>query len=77
MNIIEKYYIRKAHLNQKDEFYGEIEKGDIELMKRAKLYLFIVPIVTFSACYIGKELRTQMFMSQHFYYVIKRAQERY
>jgi hypothetical protein len=58
MNIIEKYYIRKAHLNTKDDYYGEIDKGDIELMKRAKLYLFIVPAITFSAFYLAKELRT-------------------
>lgn len=58
MNIIEKYYIRKAHLNQSDDYYSEIDQGDIELMKRAKLYLFIVPIMTFGACYLAKELRS-------------------
>jgi len=35
MNIIEKYYIRKASLHVKDDFHKRMEDHDIDLMRKA------------------------------------------
>ena len=35
MNIVEKYYMRKASMGQNDSFYTELEKGDIDILRRA------------------------------------------
>ena len=35
MNIIERYYIKKASLGQADDFHKRIEDNDIFLMRKA------------------------------------------
>ena len=46
MNVIDKYYMRKASLGMSDEFYQEIEQRDIVLLRKAQIYLFVAPTVT-------------------------------
>lgn len=35
MNIVEKYYMKKASMGLNDEFYDAIELRDIELLRKA------------------------------------------
>lgn len=76
MNIVEKYYMKKASVGMSDEFYKEIEYRDIEIMRRAQLYLFIAPTMTLGIVYILNKLRYELLMSQHFFYMIKRYQDK-
>ena len=77
MNIVENYYIRKAQIHKSDDFYERIDEGDLELLRRAWLYLLIAPAGSIVVCYLLKELRHSLMMSQNFSYVIKRAQDRF
>jgi len=63
MNIVEKYYMKKASVGMSDEFYKEIEHRDIEIMRRAQLYLFIAPTMTLGIVYILNKLRYELLMS--------------
>ncbi len=35
MNVIEKYYLKKATMGQKDDFYDRIDTHDIFLIRKA------------------------------------------
>jgi len=35
MNVIEKYYMRKANVNTDDYFYERLEESDIQLLRNA------------------------------------------
>lgn len=63
MNIVEKYYMRKASLGMSDEFYKEIESKDLEILKKAQLYLFIAPTMTVGVVYLLNKLRYELLMS--------------
>ncbi len=71
MNIVEKYYIKKASVGVSDEFYESIEPRDLEILKRAQLYLFIAPTATVGFVYLLNKLRYDILMSQHFFHIIK------
>ena len=76
MNIVDKYYMRKASMGQNDEFYQELEKRDIEIMKRAQVYLFVAPTLTMGFVFVLNKLRYELLMSQHFFYLIKKYQDK-
>ena len=76
MNIIEKYYMKKASMNIGDELHTYIEPNDIMLLKRAQIYVFVAPTVTLGFVYLLSKLRSDILMSQHFSYVIKNFQEK-
>jgi hypothetical protein len=76
MNIVEKYYMRKASLGMNDEFYQEIEQRDIDIMRKAQVYLLVAPIGTMGVVYILNQLRYEVLMSSNFFYVIKKYQEK-
>jgi hypothetical protein len=71
MNIVEKYYIKKASVGMSDEFYNEIDQRDIEILRRAERYLFIAPAVTIGFVFLLNRLRYELLMSQHFFHIIK------
>ena len=68
--------MKKASVGMSDEFYKEIEYRDIEIMRRAQLYLFIAPTMNLGIVYILNKLRYELLMSQHFFYMIKRYQDK-
>jgi hypothetical protein len=76
MNIVEKYYMRKASMGQNDSFYTELEKGDIDILRRAQIYLFVAPTVTMGFVFVLNKLRYELLMSQHFFYLIKKYQDK-
>lgn len=76
MNIVEKYYMRKASMGQKDDFYQELEQNDIAIMRKAQTYLFVAPTLTVSFVFVLNKLRYELLMSQHFFYLIKKYQEK-
>lgn len=53
MNIIESYYIKKANLHHTDDFHERIEDNDINLLRKAKFYMLIAPVMTFGIVYFG------------------------
>lgn len=77
MNIIENYYIRKASMGQTDDLHNRIEEGDIDLLRKARFYMLFTPTVTLGVCYLGYRLKDQVLMSRHFYYIIKKMQEKF
>eukprot|EP00347_Sterkiella_histriomuscorum_P023616 403333981 len=77
MNIIEKYYMRKANSFSTDDKYNSIEEGDIKLIRNAEFYMVAAPIATVGAVYLLNKLRSEMLMSQHFFYAIKRYQDNF
>lgn len=77
MNIVESYYIRKSRLNHNDDYHSRIEQCDIELLRKAQIYMLLAPAFTLGLLYLAKELRQQVMMSQHFFFVIKKMQERF
>jgi hypothetical protein len=76
MNIVEKYYMRKASMGMSDEFYKEIEQRDIEIMRKAQIYLFVAPTLTVGVVYLLNKMRYEMLMSQHFFHIIKTYQDK-
>ena len=76
MNIVEKYYMRKASMGSNDMYYDAIETADIEILRRAQAYLLIAPTATIALVYVLNKLRYEVFMSQHFFYIIKRYQDK-
>ena len=76
MNIVEKYYIKKASVGMSDEFYKEIEPKDLEVLRRAERYLFIAPAATIGFVFLLNRLRYEVLMSQHFFHIIKQYQEK-
>ena len=52
MNIIEKYYMKKASLGMSDEFYQEIEYSDIMLLRKAQIYMLVAPAMTMGVVYV-------------------------
>ena len=77
MNIIENYYIRKASRGVQDDYHNRIEDGDLDLLRKSRFYLFLTPTLTFGVVYLGYQLKNQVLMSQHFYYIIKKMQEKF
>lgn len=75
MNIVEKYYMRKASMGNNDEYYIAIEDADIQILRKAQMYLLISPTVTVGIVYLLNRLRYEIFISQHFYHIIKRYQD--
>jgi hypothetical protein len=71
MNIIERYYIKKASSFQTDTKYERMEPSDIDHIKRAEFYLVAAPMATVSVLYLVNKLKTELLMSQHFFYIIK------
>lgn len=76
MNIVEKYYMRKASMGSNDEFYQGLDYSDIAIMRRAETYLFVAPTVTIGFVFVLNKLRYELLMSQHFFYLIKKYQEK-
>ena len=76
MNIVEKYYIKKASMGMSDEYYQEIDHRDLEILRRAERYLFIAPAVTVGFVFLLNRLRYELLMSQHFFHIIKQYQEK-
>lgn len=76
MNIVEKYYMKKASMGLSDEFYEAIEEKDIQILRKAQMYLFIAPTMTIGVVYLLNRLRYEVLMSQHFFYMIKKYQDR-
>lgn len=76
MNIVEKYYIKKASVGMSDEFYTQIEERDLEILRKAQRYLFIAPTVTMLFVFLLNKLRYELLMSQHFFHIIKQYQEK-
>ena len=76
MNIVEKYYIKKASVGQSDEFYTQIENRDLAILKKAQAYIFIAPTVTIGFVWLLNKLRYELLMSQHFFYMIKKYQDK-
>jgi uncharacterized membrane protein len=77
MNIIEKYYMRKATSRQSDEFHTSIDQNDIALIKKAQLYMVVAPVVTIGGVYLMNLLRSEVMMSKNFIYMIRNYQERF
>ena len=73
MNIIEKYYIKKANLGQSDDYHTRIDSHDIDLLRKAQFYIFFAPACTLGVMYLGSKLKNEMLMTQHFYFYVKRA----
>lgn len=71
MNIVEKYYIRKAVSAASDEKHLHIEHRDISLIKRAELYLLVAPVGTIGLIYLINKIRKETVMSSHFYYSMR------
>lgn len=71
MNIIEKYYMRKANMGSQDTFYDKLEPGDIQLLRNAQLYMFLAPVFAIGVVHLMRKLKSELLMSQHFYYIIK------
>lgn len=77
MNIIEKYYMRKASMSTSDTFYEQLEPSDIQLLKNAQMYLFIAPAFSVGIVHLLSKMRTEMFISKHFHFIIKKYQDRF
>ncbi|CDW88167.1 UNKNOWN [Stylonychia lemnae] len=77
MNIIERYYMKKASSYQTDTKYDRLEPSDIHHIKRAEFYLVAAPVATVSILYLINKLKNEVLMSQHFFYIIKSYQERF
>lgn len=45
-------------------------------MKRAQIYLFVAPTFTVGFVFLLNRLRYELLMSQHFFYLIKKYQEK-
>jgi len=45
-------------------------------MKRAQMYLFVAPTFTVGFVFLLNRLRYELLMSQHFFYLIKKYQEK-
>jgi len=71
MNVIDKYYMRKASLGMSDEFYPELEARDMALLRRAQIYLVVAPTMTMAIIYVLRQLRYELLMSSHFFHIIK------
>jgi len=68
--------MKKASMGMSDEYYEAIEQKDIEIIKKAQRYLFIAPAATLAIIYILNKLRYELMMSQHFFYMIKKYQDK-
>lgn len=53
MNVIEKYYLRKATRGVKDDYHTRIDEGDLDILRKSKFYMVLAPCVTFGAVYMG------------------------
>jgi hypothetical protein len=45
-------------------------------LRKAQAYLFIAPTMTMGLVYLLNKLRYELLMSQHFFYMIKKYQEK-
>lgn len=72
MNIVEKYYMKKASMGMNDDFYQEIEQRDLQILRRAQIYIFIAPVMTMAFVHLLNKLRYELLMSQHFMFMIKK-----
>ena len=68
--------MRKASMGSSDQFYQELEQSDIDIMRRAQMYLFVAPTFTVGFVFLLNRLRYELLMSQHFFYLIKKYQEK-
>jgi hypothetical protein len=59
-------------MKQSDEYYERIDKHDIDILRKAKAYLLVAPVLSVGFVYLLNKFRHEMLMSQHFFYVIKR-----
>lgn len=50
MNVVEGYYFNKLQ-NGEDKFYDRIEEKDIEILRRAKVYMYSAPLFTVGVCF--------------------------
>jgi hypothetical protein len=71
MNIVEKYYIKKASVGMSDDYFKEIDEKDLQILRRAERYIFIAPAVTIGFVFLLNKLRYEVLMSQHFFHIIK------
>jgi hypothetical protein len=53
-----------------------LDKSDIEIMRKAQVYLFVAPTLTMGFVFLLNRLRYELLMSQHFFYLIKKYQEK-
>jgi hypothetical protein len=45
-------------------------------MRKAQLYLFVAPTMTMGLVFLLNKLRYELLMSQHFFFLIKKYQEK-
>ena len=67
--------MRKASVGNNDEYYTAIQQEDINLMRKAQMYLVVAPTATVGVVFLLNRLRYELLMSQHFIHTIKRYQE--
>ncbi len=77
MNIIEKYYMRKANMGHTDTYYEMLEHSDIQLLRNAELYMLLAPAFAVGIVHLMRKLKSEVLMSQHFYFIIKKYQDRF
>jgi len=63
MNVVDSYFATKANMGAADEFHEAISQKDIDLIRKAKLHLFLAPTITFAVCYGVSSLKNQVLMS--------------
>lgn len=66
MNSIDLYFLNKANQKISDEYFEEIQKDDLENIKKAKTKILTIPLLAFSVTYLIKNFRDRMFVSNNF-----------
>lgn len=71
------YFINKANAAVDDEFFSEIESGDIDNLKKAKRRILTLPLLTFAVTYLIKQFRNRIFISNNFLLNIMTLRQKY
>ena len=77
MDIITRYYLRKAKLDVSDEYHEQISLLDVNELQKATVYMLLAPTISFAIMYGYNAFRQGGGSSSHFQYVLDRARNRF